>query len=108
MGPKEGLADAPDTPGQGVAERWEGVPLSGDMAAAMATVRTLSERYKLVPVSTGVLALALVADPYSGAARRSRTLTSSAARSDAVHTGETRRDSTRARAKAPCRGHWET
>ena len=65
-----GLADAPDTLGQGVAERWEGVPLSGDMADAMATLRTLSERYKLVPVSTGVLALALVADPDSGAARK--------------------------------------
>lgn len=64
------LADAPDTLGQGVAERWEGVPLSGDMASAMATLLTLSERYKLVPVSTGVLALALVADPHSGAARK--------------------------------------
>ena len=65
-----GLADAPDTLGQGVAERWEGVALSGDMAGAMATLRTLSERYKLAPVSTGVLALALVADPHSGAARK--------------------------------------
>jgi hypothetical protein len=64
-----GLADAPDTVDRGVAGRWEGVPLSGDMASAMATLQMLSERYKLVPVSPGVLALALVADPFSGAAR---------------------------------------
>ena len=65
-----GLADAPDTVDQGVvAGRWEGVPMSGDMASAMVTLRMLSERYKLVPVPTGVLALALVADPGSGAAR---------------------------------------
>ena len=65
-----GLAGAPDAADQGVAAgRWEGVPLSGDMASAMATLRMLSERYELVPVSTGALALAVVADPRSGAAR---------------------------------------
>ena len=59
-----GLADAPDTLDEGVvAGRWEGVPVSGDMASAMATLRMLSERYRLVPVPTGVLALALVAGP---------------------------------------------
>lgn len=64
-----GLADAPDTQDQGVAVRWDDVPLSGDMASAFATLQMLSERYELVPVSTGVLVLALVADPRSGAAR---------------------------------------
>lgn len=64
------LADAPETDDQRAAKTWENVPLSGDMANAMAALRMLSEKYTLIPASTGVLALALVADPRSGAARR--------------------------------------
>jgi hypothetical protein len=64
------LADAPETDGQRAAHTWENVPLSGDMANAMAGLRMLCEKYTLVPASTGVLALALVMDPRSGAARR--------------------------------------
>ncbi len=63
------LADAPDTDSRNAAETWENVPLSSDMAAAMATLRLISDKYTLAPASTGVLALALVADPRSGAAR---------------------------------------
>jgi hypothetical protein len=63
------LASAPDADEESVTERWENVPLSGDMANAMTALRLISQRYMLSPASTGVLALALVADPRSGAAR---------------------------------------
>lgn len=63
------LADAPDTDNHGAAETWENVPLSGDMASAMTALRLISDKYSLVPASTGVLALALVADSRNGAAR---------------------------------------
>lgn len=39
------------------------------MASAMAALRLISDKYTMVPASTGVLALALVADSRSGAAR---------------------------------------
>jgi hypothetical protein len=63
------LADAPDTLAQASLETWENVPLSLDMTNALSTLGRLCEMYKLAPASTGVLALALVADPAGGAAR---------------------------------------
>ena len=48
---------------------WEGVPLSAAMSESMALLARLAEAYSMRPVPPGVLALALVAAPLSGAAR---------------------------------------
>jgi PQQ-like domain len=52
-----------------VSDRWEGVPLSKAMANSLKLLKRVSSVYGLVPAPSGVMALALVADPASGAAR---------------------------------------
>ncbi|MGV9976137.1 hypothetical protein [Micromonospora wenchangensis] len=49
--------------------RWEGVPLTADLANAMSLVEAMSRAYRIPAVAPGLLAVALVADPGSGAAR---------------------------------------
>jgi hypothetical protein len=50
-------------------DSWEGVPLTGEAAAALMRARQLSEAYNLHPLPPGVLALAIAWDPKSAAAR---------------------------------------
>ncbi|MGI8807947.1 MAG: hypothetical protein ACR2KK_08930 [Acidimicrobiales bacterium] len=56
-------ADGPGT------ECWEGVPLTSTLARALAYADELARGYQLMPVPPGLLALALVSEPGSGAAR---------------------------------------
>jgi hypothetical protein len=63
------LADTPDAPNVASSESWENVPLTPDMAAALSNLRQVCIAYRLTSASTGLLALALVADPNAGAAR---------------------------------------
>lgn len=51
------------------ADTWGGVPLSASCAVALARARDIAEQYDLSPIPPGVLALALVWDPSSAAAR---------------------------------------
>ncbi len=62
------LASAPDQPAGLEPERWEGVPLSGSLASALTLLGRICEAYRLLPAPAGALALALLADPSSGAA----------------------------------------
>jgi hypothetical protein len=49
--------------------RWEGMLISGALASALVTLEKLSSEYGLDPAPAGLLLLALVCDPASGAAR---------------------------------------
>lgn len=62
------LADAPDTPDVPSSRSWENVPLSPSMASALSLLERICSAYRLAPASTGLLALAVTADPASGAA----------------------------------------
>ncbi|MEV6850696.1 hypothetical protein, partial [Actinoplanes sp. NPDC051411] len=62
------LSEEPD-PGTAAPAYWEGVPLTGELAAALRLVEELSEAYGMRPAPVGLLAVALVADPGAGAAR---------------------------------------
>lgn len=50
-------------------DTWEGVPLTGEAAAALTRARQIAEAYDLTPLPPGALALAIVWDPESAAAR---------------------------------------
>jgi hypothetical protein len=50
-------------------DTWEGVPLSRHCAEALSRARVIAEAYDLVPLPAGALALALVWDGGTGAAR---------------------------------------
>jgi len=63
------LQDAPDS-GVATEVRWEGLPLTADLANALSLVDAMSRAYELPAVTPGLMAVALVADPDSGAARR--------------------------------------
>jgi hypothetical protein len=71
-------ASIPPTPAEGWADgvralnslpKWEGVPTSERLAAALALAGRIGDAYRMGPVPSGVMALALVADPGNGAAR---------------------------------------
>lgn len=67
-----GLAEALDDAGDQFASprgAWHGVPLSPSLSDAMQTLVILAERYSMIPVPPGLLALALVADPNAGSTR---------------------------------------
>src|SRR5271169_4079263 len=76
------LADAPDPadaplPASGPqavrdGRQWEGVPVSGCLARALTLLKRICARYRLVPAPSGAMALALLADPTSGATRALR------------------------------------
>lgn len=62
-----------DDPGGGeTAGRWEGVPLTPALTAALDYAAELALGYNMLPVPTSLLALALVAEPDSGATRTMR------------------------------------
>lgn len=67
-----GLAEVLDTPPALEGEHagrecsWRGVPLSPALNAAMQTLIIIADRYSLIPVPPGALALALLADPAAG------------------------------------------
>ena len=48
---------------------WEGVPVSERLAAALSLAGRICDAYRLGPAPSGVMALALAADPENGAAR---------------------------------------
>lgn len=50
-------------------DTWEGVPLTHEAAAALSRARRIGEAYDLIPLPLGALALAMVWDPSSAAAR---------------------------------------
>jgi hypothetical protein len=56
-------------PDVGAGDLWDGVPLTSALASAMSYAIELSEAYGLQPIPSGLLALALVAQENSGAAR---------------------------------------
>jgi hypothetical protein len=76
------LADAPDPAGAPLPAsgpgavrdcgQWEGVPVSGGLARALTLLKCICSRYRLVPAPSGAMALALLADPASGATRALR------------------------------------
>lgn len=58
--------------------RWEGVPITERLAAALALVGRICDAYRLGAAPSGAMTLALIADPDNGAARallRSRSIT---------------------------------
>lgn len=63
------LKDTPDSGGV-TDTRWEGVPLTADMANALSLSDAMAHAYEFSAITPGLLAVALVADPHSGAARR--------------------------------------
>ncbi|WP_152603662.1 hypothetical protein [Amycolatopsis rifamycinica] len=64
------LTDQPASdPASTSVHTWAAVPLTGTCAEALARARTIAETYDLLPMPPGVLAVALVWDPASGAAR---------------------------------------
>ncbi|HEY7265801.1 MAG TPA: PQQ-binding-like beta-propeller repeat protein [Trebonia sp.] len=73
------LAEAPDPPDTPLPAsglravrdcwRWEGVPVSASLARALTLLKRLCSSYRLEPVPSGAMALALLADPASGATR---------------------------------------
>ena len=52
--------------------QWEGVPVSGCLACALTLLKRICARYRLVPAPSSAMALALLADPASGAMRALR------------------------------------
>ncbi len=64
-----GLAEASDGPASSAPQRWGGVPLSDRLAGALWLLNRIGEAYWLFPVPSGALAVALLADPASGASR---------------------------------------
>lgn len=67
-----GLADVLDNAGDQLTTRresWRGIPTSPALAAALRTLVVVAERYSLIPVPPGALALALVSDPDAGSTR---------------------------------------
>ena len=73
------LADTPDPAGAQLPDsglravrdcrQWQGVPISGSLARALTLLKRICSRYHLVPAPSGAMALALLADPASGATR---------------------------------------
>lgn len=63
------LCEAVDSPAAASAAAWEGIPLTRGVVDALSLVKSACETYDLAPASTGLLALAMVADPENGAAR---------------------------------------
>ncbi|HEX6520256.1 MAG TPA: PQQ-binding-like beta-propeller repeat protein [Streptosporangiaceae bacterium] len=64
-----GLADVPDDRADREPERWEGVPLSASLADALKLLDRICDTYRLTPAPPGALALVLLADSSTGAAR---------------------------------------
>jgi hypothetical protein len=66
-----GLAEAPDPPVGDPAtaslEHWQGIPISGRLARALALLERLCAAYSLAPAGSGAAMLALVADRDNGA-----------------------------------------
>jgi hypothetical protein len=60
------LADAPDPPGGPPAD-WQGIPVSGRLARALALLDRLCAEYLLGPAGSGATMLAPVADRANGA-----------------------------------------
>jgi hypothetical protein len=58
-----------DDPAPTSSDSWEGHSLTGDAALALSRAKRLGEDYELLPLPPGVLALALVWNPSSAAAR---------------------------------------
>ncbi|GEM31813.1 hypothetical protein NN3_28200 [Nocardia neocaledoniensis NBRC 108232] len=56
-------------PATGGASQWEGIRLTDSCAAALETAARLAHRYNMHAIPTGMLALGLVADPDTAAAR---------------------------------------
>lgn len=70
-GGSAGLADAPDPASperRGLSGRWDGVPMSTALVAALQLLARIAQAYRMDPVPPGALALALVAEPSCGAA----------------------------------------
>ncbi|MFC8042878.1 hypothetical protein [Nocardia sp. NPDC057353] len=59
------MSDAPSTSGY----RWEDVPVTDTCAVALDTAARLAHRHRMWPLPVGLVAVALLADPASGAAR---------------------------------------
>lgn len=64
----EGLAEAPDALGGSPPQSLKGVLLSGRLADSLRLLRQISAAYRMTPAPSGALAVALLADPESGAA----------------------------------------
>lgn len=64
-----GLAEAPDDIDDVSVHSLEGVPLSAQLAHSLGLLSRIASAYRLEPAPSGALAVALLADPASGAAR---------------------------------------
>ena len=62
------LAASNDTRSRYSGAAWHGVPLSQDLLSALRLLALIAEKYEMDPVQPGALALALAANPCSGAA----------------------------------------
>ncbi|MGW5753714.1 hypothetical protein, partial [Nocardia rhamnosiphila] len=70
--PALGAFSVPSDPGGGRVRWWEDVALTPTCAIALDAAGHLAHRYNLWPIPVGLVALALIADPTTAAAKASR------------------------------------